>query len=149
MSYYTHITSPYIWTLHWRVRVLSYYVVCVLHNMFGEKNLLQHQLWNYRPSHLIATSAMLLSFQVWYNLPVLSRQEQDTANLCPYPTLRTCLLHRIWWRSCRKAPTFAALRIEERRTRHGLALCVQSLQWQVQLRLMKCSHDRASWTVYY
>ena len=37
MSYYTDITSPNTWTLLWRVQVLSYHVVCVLHNMFGEE----------------------------------------------------------------------------------------------------------------
>ena len=58
-------------------------------------------------SHLIAISAISLSFQVWYNLQVLSRQEQDTANLCSILTLRTCLHHRIWWRSCSTAPKFA------------------------------------------
>ena len=57
-------------------------------------------------SHLIATSAIQLSFHVLYNLPVLSRQEQDAASLCPFTNLRTCLHHRIWWRSCSTAPTF-------------------------------------------
>ena len=117
MSYYTDITSPYIWILLWRGQVLSYQVVCVLYNMFGGKSFLQHQQWKYRHSHLIATSAIPLWFQVLYNLPVLSRQEQGTANLCPLPTLGTCSHHRIWWRSCSTAPTFEVFRIEEWRTR--------------------------------
>ena len=53
---------------------LSYHDVCVLHNLFWGRNLLQHQQWNYRH---IATSAIKLSFQVLYTLPVLSRQEQE------------------------------------------------------------------------
>ena len=149
MSYYTGMTSPYIWTLLWRGQVLSYHVVDVIHNIFGRRNLLQHQQWNYWHSHLIATSAIRLSLQVWYNLPVLSQQEQDTANLCPFPTPRTFLHHRICWRSCSTAPTFAVLRIEEWKTRQWLALCVQSLLWWVQLHTMNCSHDLAFWTVYY
>ena len=89
-----------------------------------EEVLLQHQRWNYRHSQLIATSAIPLSFQVLYNLPVLSRQEQGTANLCPFATLWTSLHHRIWWRKCSTAPTFAVLPIEDWRTRQRLVfLC--------------------------
>ena len=149
MSYYTDITSPHIWILLWRGQALSYHVVCVLHNMFWVRNLLQHQQWNYRHSHLIATSAIQLSFQVLYNLPVLSRQEQDTENLCPFLTLPTCLHHRIWWRSCSTAPTFANLRIEEWKSRQWLALCVQYVLWRVQFHTMNCSHSLAFWTIYY
>ena len=149
MSYYTDITSRYIWILLWRGQALCYHVACVLHNMFWGRNLLQHQQWNYRHSHLIATSAIQLSFQVLYNIPALSRQEQDTANRCPFPTLRTCLHRKIWWRSCSTAPTFAILRIEERTTRQWLALCVQSVLWRVQLHTINCSHDLDFWTVYY
>ena len=122
---------------------------CVLHNMLQGRNLLPHQQWNYRHSHLIATCAIQLSFQVLYNIPVLSRQEQDTANLCPLLTLRNCLHHKIWWRSCSTAPTFATLRNEEWRTRQWLVLCVQFQLWRVQLRTMICSYNLASWTVYY
>ena len=149
ISYYIDTTSPYIWTLLWRDQVLSSHVVCVLHNMFEGRNLLQHQQWNYRHSHLIAISVIPLSLQVLYNLPVFPRQEQDTANLCPFPTLRICLHHKIWWRSWSTAPTIAVLRIEELRTRQWLALCVQSELWRVQLNTMNCSHDLAFWTVYY
>ena len=91
--------------------------------MFWGRNLLQHQQWNCRHSHLIVTSAIPLSFQVLYNLPVLSRQEQDRANLCPFPSLRTCLYHKIWWRSCSTAPTFAVLRIEEKNPTMIASLC--------------------------
>ena len=100
-------------------------------------------------SHLTATPAIQLSFQVLYNLPVASRQEQKTANLCPFLLLRTCLHHRIWWRSCSKAPTFATLSIGEWRTRQWLALYVQSVIWRVQLHTKKCSHDLVFWTIYY
>ena len=147
MSGFTDVTSLYIWTFSGE-GMLSYHVVCVLHNMFGGIKLLQHQQWNYRHSHLIATSAIPLSFQVWYNLPVLSRQEQDTANLCPFLTLRTCLHQRIWWRGCGTAPTFV-LRIKEWRTRQWLALSVQSVLWRFQIHTMSCSHGLAFWTVYY
>ena len=149
MSYYTDITFPYIWTLLWRGQALSYLVVYVLHNMFGRRNLLKHQQWNYRHGHLFATSAIQLSLQVLCNLAVLSRQDQDTVNLCPFPTFRTCLHHRIWWRSCITAPTFAILRIAEWRTRQGLVLCVQSQLLRVQLHTMNCSNGLAFWTVYY
>ena len=90
-----------------------------------------------------STSAIPLSFQVWYNLPVFFPQKQDTANLCPFPTLRTCFHHRIWWRSCSTAPTFAVLSFEEWRTRQGLALCVRSVLWRVQLCTMNYSRDLA------
>ena len=149
MSYYTDITSPYIWILIWRGQILSHHVVCVLHNMFGGRHLLQHQQWKYRHSHWTATSAIPLSIQVLCNLPVLSRQEQRTANLCPFPTPRTCLQQKIWWRSCSTAPTFAVLCTEERRTRQWLVLCVQSRLWRVQLHTMNCSNDLAFWKVYY
>ena len=149
MSYYIDITSQYIWTLLWRSQAISYHVVWVLHNMFGGRNLLQHLQWNYRHNHLIATSAIQLSFQVLHNLPVLSRQEQGTANLFPFPTLPTWLHHRIWWRNCSTAPTFAVLRIEEWRIRRWLALYVQSVLWWVQLHTINCSHDLAFGTVYY
>ena len=109
--------------------------------MFWGKNLPQHQQWNYRHRHSIAASAIPLSFQVLDILPVLSRQEQDTASLCPFPTLRTCLHHRICWRSCSTAPFFAVLRIEDWRTRQWFALCVQFVLWRVQLHTMNCSHD--------
>ena len=72
-----------------------------------------------------------------YKLPNLSRQAQDTANLCPFPTLRIFLHHRIWWRSCSTASTFAVLRIEERRTRQWLALFLQFVVWRVQLHTRK------------
>ena len=88
--------------------------------------LLQHQHWNYRHSIMIATSAIQLSFQVLYNLPVPSQQEQDTANLCPFLTPRTGLHYRTW-RSCNTAPTFAVLRFEEWRTRQWLVSCVRSV----------------------
>ena len=74
MSYYADITSPYIWTLLWRGPALSDYVFYVSHNNFGGKYLLHHQQWNYRNGYLIATSAIPLSIQVWYNLPVLLRR---------------------------------------------------------------------------
>ena len=148
MSYYTDITSPYIWTLLWRGQALSYHVVCVLHNFFGQRKLLQHRQWNYRHGHLIGTSAIPLSFQIWYNLPVFSRQEQDTANLCPFPTIRIRLHHRGWWRRCGTAPTFAIFPIEEWKTGHWLALFVQSVPWRVQLHTMNCSNHLAFWTVY-
>ena len=115
--------------------------------MSGGRNLLQHQQWNYRHSHLIATSANPISFQVLYNLPVLSRQEQDTANLCPFPTLWTSLHHKILWRSCSTAPTFAVLRFEEWRIRQWLALCVQSERWWVQYHTITYSYYLAFWTV--
>ena len=149
MSHNTDITSPYIWTLLWRGQSLSYHVVCVIHNMFGGRISLQHQQWNYRHSHLIATSGIPLPFQLRYNLPVIFRPEQDTANLCQFPTLRTCSHHKIWWRSYSKAPIFAVMRIEEWRTRDWLALCVQSVLWRVQLHTKNCSHAPASSTVYY
>ena len=117
--------------------------------MFWGKNLLWHQQWNYRHSHLIATSAIQLSFRVLCNLTVLSRQEQDTANLCPFLTLRFCLHHRNCRRSFSIAPTFATFRIEEWRTRQWLALSVQPKLWRVQLHTMNCSHDLAFWTIYY
>ena len=140
MSYYIDITSQYIWILLQIGQALSYHIICVLHNMSWGRNLLEHQsiYWH---SQLIATSAIELSFQVLYNLPVLSRQEQDTANLCPFLTLRTCLHHKIWWRSCSTAPAVAILRIEEWRTRQWLALCVQFVLCRVQLHTMNCSHD--------
>ena len=149
MSYYTDIISSYIWTLLWRGQVLSYQVVFVLHNMFGGRNLLQHQLWNYRHIHWIATSAILLSFQVLYNLPYLSRQQQDTANRCPISIHRTCSHHKIWCKSCNTAPIFAVLRVEAWWSRKWLVLCVQSVLWRVQLHTMNCWHDLAFWTVYY
>ena len=150
MSYYRDITSPYIWTLLQKGQALSYRVVCVLHSMFCGRNLLRHQQWIYRHNHLIATSAIPLSFQVSCNLPVLSRQEQRTTNLCPFPTVRTCLHRKIWWRkSCSTAPTFAFLRIDEWRTRQWLVLCVQSQLSRVQLHTMSCSNDLEFWTVYY
>ena len=114
--------SPNIWTLLWRGQALSYLIVCVLHNMFGGRNLQQHQQWKHRHSHLIATSAIPLSFHVWYNLPVLFGKSK-IQRICPCPTFRTCLLHRNWWRKCSTAPTFAVLRIEESRPRQWLALC--------------------------
>ena len=117
--------------------------------MFWGGSLLQHQQWNFRQSHLIATSAMPLLFHVLYNLSVLSRQNQVTANLYPLPTFRTCVNHRNYWRSCSAAPTFAVLRIEEWRTRQWLVFCVQSVLRWVQLHSMNCSHDLAFWTVYY
>ena len=141
MSNYRDITFPYIWTLLWRGEALFYHVVCVLHNMFAWKSLLQHQQWNYRHSHLIAISAFLLLFQVLYNLPVASRQEQGRANPCPFPTLRTCLHHKIRWKSCTTAPTFAVLRNKEWRTRQLLVHCVQSELWWVQLHTMNCTYD--------
>ena len=98
MSYFSDITARYIWTLLWRHQVLSYHAVHVLQNMFRGRNLLQHQPWNNRHSHLIATSAIPLSFQVSKNISVLSRQEQDIAILCPFPTLRTWLHHRVRWK---------------------------------------------------
>ena len=67
--------------------------------MLVGRNLLQHQQWNYRHKHLMATSDIPLSSQVLYNLPVHSRQEHDKANLYPFPTLRNCLNHRICWRN--------------------------------------------------
>ena len=117
--------------------------------MFRGRNLLQHQRLYYRQSHLIATSAIQLSFQNLYNVPVPSREEQVTTNLCPFPTLRTCLHHRIWWRSCSTAPTIAFVRIEDWRTQQWWALSVQSVLWRVKLHTMNCSHDLAFWTVYY
>ena len=148
MSYYTDITSPYIWILLWRGQTLSYHVLFVLYNMFWRRNLLKHQQWSYRHSQLIATSAIQLSIQVVNNLPVLSG-EQDIGKLCPFPTLRTCLHRRIWWRSCSTAPIFAILPIEEWRTRHRLALRVQCVLWRLQLHTMICSHDLAFWTFNY
>ena len=115
--------------------------------MFCGRNLLQHQQWEYRQSHLAATSAIVLSFQVLYNLPVLCGQEQDTASLCPFLTLRICLGYRIWWRRCSTAPTSAVLRNEEWRVRQRLGLCVQSVLWQVQLHTMNGSHDLAFWKI--
>ena len=130
-------------------QALSYHVVCVLHNTFVRRNLLQHQQWNYWHSHLTATSAILLPYQVLYIIPFLSRQEQDTAKVCPFPIFRTWLHHRICWRSCSTAQTFAVLRIEEWRSRQWLARCVQSVLWRVQLRTINRSHDLAFWTLFY
>ena len=148
MSYYTDITSPYIWTLPWRDQSLSYHTGRVLRNVFRGRNLLQHQQQYYLYNHLISTSAIPLSFQVWYNLPVLSRQEQDAAGLCQFPTLRICLQEGIWWRSCGRAPTVAVLRIEERKTRFWFALCVQNGLWRVQFHTKNCSHHLAFLTSY-
>ena len=148
MCYYTDITSPSIWTILWRGQALSYHVVCVLHTVFQGRNLLQHQQWNYRHCHLIATSAIPLSFRVWYNVPAPSRQEQDTARLYPFPTLRWFLHHKIWWRGFSTAATFAVSRIEEWRTRKWLALCVQSVLRRVQFHTKICSLDLAFWIVY-
>ena len=133
MSYYIDISSQFIWTLLYTGQALSYHFVCVSHNMLWGRNWPQHQQWNYRHSHLIATSAVQLSFPVFYNLPVFSRQEQDPANLCPFLTLRPCLHQRTWWRSCSTAAPFATLRVEEWKTRQWLALCVQSVFWRVEL----------------
>ena len=149
MSYYIDITSPYIWILLYIGQALSYHVICALHNMFWGRKLLQHRQWNYRHSHLIATSANPLSFHVLYNLPFLSRQEHDMASLCPFPTLGTCLHHRIWWRSCSTAPTIAVLCNQDWRSWQWLVVRVQSVLWLVQLHTKICSHVLASWTVYY
>ena len=40
MSYYTDITSPYIWTLLWRSQALSCHVVCIINTMSGGRILL-------------------------------------------------------------------------------------------------------------
>ena len=149
MSDYTDITSSYIWAILWRSQALSYHVVCVLHNMFRGKSLLEHQQWNYRHSHLIITSVISLFFQVLYNFPIPSRQEQGTANLYPFPTLRNCLQYRIWWKSCSTAPTFAVLCVKEWRTRFWLVFCVQSELWRVQHHTTNCSCDLTFWTVYF
>ena len=37
MFYYTDLTSPYIWSLHWRGQAVSYLVVGVLHKTSGEQ----------------------------------------------------------------------------------------------------------------
>ena len=129
----------------------GYLLSCCLHftQHVHRKKLLQRQLGNYQHSQLTPTSAIPLSFQVWYNLPVSSRQKLETSNLCPFLTLRTCLHHIIWWRKCSTAPTFAVLRIEERKTRQWLALCVQSVLLWVQLQIMHCSCNLTFWTVYH
>ena len=57
-----------------------------------------HEQWNYRCNPPIAGAPIPLSFQVGYNPPFPSGQEQDTANLCPFPSLLTCLRHRNWWK---------------------------------------------------
>ena len=49
---------------------------------------MNHQ-WNCHCNLLTAIASTLLSFQVGYNLPVFSRQEQDTAILCPFRTVAT------------------------------------------------------------
>ena len=151
MSYYTDITSPYIWTLLWRGQVPSYHVfLCFTQHVRGKQIArasavkLSTQSFDRNFCHSALISGLIQSSKSY-----LSRKEQGTESFCPFLFLRTCWHHKIWRRSCSKAPAFAVLRIEERRTRQRVALYVQSVLWRIQLHAMKCSHALASWTVYY
>ena len=94
---------------------------------------------------LIAIVPILFSIQVGCNLRVLSRQQQDAAKLCPFPSLRTCAHHKIPWKSCSTVPAFVVFYIEEGRVPQWLALCVQSVFWRVQPHAMNSSHDLLFW----
>ena len=73
----------------------------------------------------------LLSFQVGYNLPVPSAQEQgrESVSISNFPTLLTS---RICWKNCVTVPSFVFLPIEVWKTRQRLVFCVQPVLWIAQ-----------------
>ena len=60
-----------------------------------------------------AVAPTLLSFQGVYSPRALIRQEQDTENWCPFPTVRASLRQRNCFKSCGTVPAFLVLRIEK------------------------------------
>ena len=82
-------------------------------------------------------------------IQVHSRQEQDTANRNPFIALQICLRDGNWLKVCSKIPSFEFLHCEEGKTQRRLALCVQSVLCWVHFQIMNCSHDPASWKIYF
>ena len=60
----------------------------------------------------------LLSFQVGYNLSYPTRQKPGRQNLCPFPTIRTFLRHKLLWKNLHNSSNvriFATSRIKKPR----------------------------------
>ena len=143
---YKDTAFPNTWTHLWKNQALSFPVFCACQGTMPEKTS------NCISSKIISAVFWSQSFQfcsqVLYSLSVLCRQEQDTENWCPFPTVRTCLDQKNWQKICSTVPIFVVLLIEGKKQQR-LVLHVEIVLWRFELCILQCSSDLASQKVYY
>ena len=96
---------------------------CARHITFWGKSFRMHQQWNCQSNLLTTTVATLFSFLAVYILPGTSRQKQDTANQCTFPTLRICSRQTIWKKNSSRVAALIFSNTDGWRYRQQMAPC--------------------------